>query len=546
MTGNRFIAETLAGYGVTHVFFMPAGTYEVLAEMEGLNIKRVLVHSEKAAVYMADGYARASGRPGICMSQAAPGANNLAAGLGDPYCGVSPVIAITSARPPEERNRHAYQELDQMQFFVPVTKFNVTVDRVERIPDLLRQAFREATSGSPRPVHLDLQIAAANEEAELELIVEEHFTRAPAFRPEPEQNGVMQAAQLLKAAERPVIVAGGGVITSGAWDEVVELAEKLSIPVATSMNGKGTIPGNHPLSVGVCGLYSRSCANQIVCSADLVFFIGSLAGGQVTKNWTVPPQGTKVMQLDIEPTELGRNYPNCVSLLGDAKASLRRLIEALGPASGKKKWANMVREAVEKWRNEARPFRESDAVPIRPERLCRAIEEFLPDDALLVSDTGHSGIWTGTMIDLKHSGRNYLRAAGSLGWALPAAIGARCASPNRPVICFTGDGGFWYHLSELETAARYGINTVTVVNNNSSLSQETGEINRAYRNDLPANAYDLMKFNSINLAKLAEAMGCFGIRVEEPSELRPALDRALASGRPALVDVATDMRALPA
>jgi acetolactate synthase-1/2/3 large subunit len=432
-----------------------------------------------------------------------------------------------------------------MQFFVPVTKFNVTVDRVDRIPDLLRQAFREAASGSPRPVHLDVQIAAANEEADLEVIVEERFRRVPAFRPEPEQDNVLEAAKLLKAAERPVIVAGGGVIASGAWNEVIELAERLSIPVATSLNGKGAIPGGHPLSVGVCGLYSRSCANKIVCAADLVFFIGSLAGGQVTRNWTVPPPGTKVIQLDIEPTELGRNYPNCVSLLGDARASVRRLIEALPPASGKKKWADLAREEVRRWRDAAKPYRESDAVPIRPERLCKAIEEALPDDALLVSDTGHSGIWTATMIDLRRAGNNYLRAAGSLGWALPAAMGAKCALPNRPVICVTGDGGFWYHLSELETAARNNIKTVTIVNNNSSLSQETGEINRVYRNDLPADAYDLMKFGSIDLARLAEAMGCFGVRVEEPSALRPALDRALASDRPALVDVATDMRALP-
>ena len=545
ITGNRFIAETLAGYGVNHVFFMPAGTYNILAAMEGLNIKRILVHSEKAAVYMADGYARASGRPGVCMSQAAPGANNLAAGLGDPYCGVSPVIAITSARPSRERYRHAYQELDQMPFFDPVTKYNVMVDRVDRIPDLLRQAFRAATTGSPRPVHLDIHTEAANQEADLEVVIEEPFKRFPAFRPEPEAEKVRQAAQALLQAERPVIVAGGGVISSGAWNEVVELAEKLSIPVATSLNGKGTIPGNHPLSLGICGLYSRRCANQIVCSADLVLFIGSLAGGQITNNWTVPPVGTRVVQIDIEPAELGRNYPNSVALMGDAKVTVQHLIEAVGAGERKEQWARKAHEAVEEWRAEVAPQRNSDAVPIRPERLCKEIEEFLPDDALLMSDTGHSGIWTGTMIDLKHSGRSYLRAAGSLGWALPAAMGVKCALPDRPIICFSGDGGFWYHLSELETAVRYGINTVTIVNNNSSMSQETQGINRAFGGDLPPDAYNLMTFNSVNLAKVAESMGCFGVRVEEPCEIRPALEQALASGRPALVDVVTDIAALP-
>lgn len=545
MTGNRFIAETLTGYGVSHVFFMPAGTYNILAEMEDLGVKRILVHSEKAAAYMADGYARASGRPGVCMSQAAPGANNLAAGLGDPYCGVSPVIAITSARSARERYRHAYQELDQMPFFDPVTKFNVTVDRLDRIPDLLRQAFRSATTGSPRPVHLDIHTEAANQEGDLDVVIEQPFTRYPAFRPEPEMDRVRQAVRVLREAERPVIVAGGGVISSEAWDEVVQLAEALSIPVATSLNGKGAIPGKHPLSLGVCGLYSRPCANQVVCSADLVLFIGSQAGGQVTNNWTVPPQGTRVIQIDVEPAELGRNYPNTVALLGDAKVTLRRLIDEARGGPRKERWAREAREAVDAWRDEVEPLRNSDAMPIRPERLCKEVEEFLPEDSLFLSCTGHSGIWTGTLVDLKRAGRTFLRAAGSLGWALPAAMGAKCAVPDRPVVCFTGDGGFWYHLSELETAVRYGINTVTIVNNNSGMTQETGGITRAFKGNPPEGAFSLMNFNSVNLAKLAEDMGCFGVRVESPEEIRPALDAALAAGRPALVDVVTDPKVLP-
>ena len=546
ITGNRFIAETLSGYGVTHVFFMPGGTYGMLAPMEDLGIQRLLVHSEKAAAYMADGYARVSGRPGVCISQASPGASNLAAGLGDPYCGVSPVIAITSARPPHERYRHAYQELDQMPFFDPVTKQNVAVDRVDRIPDLLRQAFREATTGSPRPVHLDIQMEAADREADLEVVIEEPFRQFPAFRPAPEPEAVKEAARALSEAERPIIVAGGGVISSGAWREVIELAEMLSAPVATSLNGKGAIPGNHPLSVGICGSYSRWCANQAVCAADLVLFIGSQAGGQVTNTWTIPPPGTRVVQIDIEAAELGRNYPNAVALLGDARVTLRRLIDVLDPPEPRREWLVDVQERVRRWRAEVKPQRDSDAVPIRPERMCKEIEAFLPEDALLLSDTGHAGIWTGAMIDLPGSGRNYIRAAGSLGWALPAAMGAKCAVPDRPVVCVTGDGGFWYHFAELETAVRYGINTLTIVNNNSSLSQGIRGIDRAYGGEPPPGAYDLMTYNDVDLARVAEALGCFGARVEAPDRLRPALDEALASGKPAVVDVKTDMAALPA
>ena len=543
MTGNRFIAETLAGYGVDHVFFVPAGTYKMLAAMEGLGIRRILAHAEKAAAYMADGYARASGRPGVVMAQASPGANNLAAGLGDPYVGASPVIALTTARAPEERYRHAYQELDQMPFFGPVTKFSASVDRVDRIPDLLRQAFREVTTGTPRPAHLDILTDAADEEADLEVVVEDAFRRLPAFRPEPDGASVAAAATALAAAERPVIVAGGGVIASEAWTELVELAEKRSIPVATSLNGKGAIAADHPLSVGTCGLYSRSSANRVVGSADLVLFVGSQTGGQVTNNWTVPPVGTPVIQIDVEPQELGRNYPNALGLLGDARVTLRRLIDALRPGAPAEQWLSETRMAVEEYRADVAEHRASDAVPVRPERVIQEMEAALPEDTLLVSDTGHAGIWTGAMMDLDRSGRTYVRAAGSLGWGLPAAIGAKCAVPDRPVVCFTGDGGFWYHFGELETAVRYGIATVTVVNNNSSMNQETKGIEMAYDGDPPS--YELMTFNDVDFARLAEDLGCFGARVEEPGQIRPALEAALACGRPAVVDVVTDRTVLP-
>ena len=543
MTGNRFIAETLAGYGVDHVFFVPAGTYKMLAAMEGLGIRRILAHAEKAAAYMADGYARASGRPGVVMAQASPGANNLAAGLGDPYVGASPVIALTTARAPEERYRHAYQELDQMPFFGPVTKFSASVDRVDRIPDLLRQAFREVTTGTPRPAHLDILTDAADEEADLDVVVEGAFRRLPAFRPEPDGASVAAAATALAAAERPVIVAGGGVIASEAWTELVELAEKRSIPVATSLNGKGAIAADHPLSVGTCGLYSRSSANRVVGSADLVLFVGSQTGGQVTNNWTVPPVGTPVIQIDVEPQELGRNYPNALGLLGDARVTLRRLIGALRPGAPAEQWLSETRMAVEEYRAGVAEHRASDAVPVRPERVIQEMEAALPEDTLLVSDTGHSGIWTGAMMDLDRSGRTYVRAAGSLGWGLPAAIGAKCAVPDRPVVCFTGDGGFWYHFGELETAVRYGVATVTVVNNNSSMNQETKGIEMAYDGDPPS--YELMTFNDVDFARLAEDLGCFGARVEEPGQIRPALEAALACGRPAVVDVVTDRTVLP-
>src|SRR5712671_1206179 len=251
-TGAEVLADMLAGYGVTHVFMVPAVLRRTFVEMERrTKIKRIHTHGEKAAAYMADGYARASGRPGVCMAQVI-GALNLAAGLRDAWLARSPIIAITGGRDPKTKFRGVYQEVDDMPSFEPVTKYNATVDDVARFPDMLRQAFRVAVSGTPGPVHLQFrgnegQIDA--EETEMEPLVEQQFARVPPFRPEPDAKSVQVALAVLQAAERPVIVAGGGVRASDAGRELVALAEKLSIPVATSLNGKDSIPGVHPLSV---------------------------------------------------------------------------------------------------------------------------------------------------------------------------------------------------------------------------------------------------------------------------------------------------------
>ena len=543
ITGAKFMAQALKAYGVTHVFVAPAIAREALAEMAQLGVKSIVTHGEKAAAYMADGYARAANRPGICFAQSV-GAANLAAGLQDPYLALSPVIAMTGRKTPMEQHKNAYQEIEHSKPFASVTKFSGSVERVEQLPHLLRQAFREATSGASKPVHLELDGMTGNvimqSEADLEFVLEDTFTRRPAFRPEASPDTVRQAAQVLSRAQRPVIVAGGGVTSSQAQQEVVELAEMLSIPVATSLNAKGTITDNHPLSVGVVGSYSRWCANRVVAEADLVIFIGSHTGSQVTNEWRIPAEGTPVIQIDIDPSELGRSYPNEVSLHGDAKATTRKLIEALEPIGSRTGWVSRAQELVREWREEVAPRANSDAVPIIPERLCNELTQVLPPNAVLVADTGHAGIWTGSMVDLNHPGQDYIRCAGSLGWGLSGAIGVKCALPDRPVVCFTGDGGLWYHIAELETAVRYSIPVVIVVNNNHGLIQDKRGDDRAYSNVPGANSADLWYFNDVDMAKVAEAMGAYGIRVDQPGDIRGALEQALASGRPTVVDVATD------
>jgi acetolactate synthase-1/2/3 large subunit len=549
MTGAECLADMLKDYGVTHVFMVPAVLRRTFAEMERrTKIARIHTHGEKSAAYMADGYARASGKPGICMAQVI-GALNLAAGLRDAWLAHSPVIAMTGGRDAKTKFRKVYQEIDDVPAFEPVTKFNATIDDVARFPDMVRQAFRVATTGTPGPVHLQFrgnegQVDA--EEAEMEPLAEPRFAHVPAFRPCPDEASVRAALVCLEKAERPVIVAGGGVRASGAQAELIALAEALQIPVATSLNGKDSIPGNHPLCVGVVGSYSRESANRVVNKADLVCFIGSETGGMTTHFWAVPPIGTPAVQIDINPEALGRNYPLEACVNGDAKVALARMLEHADRKSAGRRdaWAAEVRAICRDWLVKYKPALESDAVPIRPERICHELTKHVPDNAIVVVDTGHGGMWMGGFFDLTSPKQSYMRSAGHLGWAFSAGLGAKCACPNRPVVTFTGDAGFWYHIAEIETAVRWKMNSVTVVNNNSSGNQSKRGFDRVYGGKQTEQALELWTYTKVNFAKVAEEMGAVGIRVEKPAEIGPAIEKALKIDRPVIIDVVTEIDAL--
>jgi acetolactate synthase-1/2/3 large subunit len=343
-----------------------------------------------------------------------------------------------------------------------------------------------------------------------------------------------------------VIVAGGGARASNAGRELVALAEALAVPVATSLNGKDVIPGNHPLSVGVVGTYSRESANRVVAQADLVCFVGSETGGMTTNFWKVPKIGVPAVQIDIDPEALGRNYPLKAAVLGDAQKTLAcmRQHTNAGTADLRKPWVEAARAICREWQTKYAPALASDAVPIRPERLCGELTRHVPANAIVVVDTGHAGMWMGGMYDLTGPKQNYLRSAGHLGWAFPAGLGAKCAAPDRPVVVFTGDAGFWYHIGEIETAVRWGINTVTVVNNNSSGNQSKRGFDRVYGGTQTPQAREMWTFTKVNFARVAQDMGAIGIRVESPGELAGALRQALAADRPVIVDVVTDIDAL--
>ena len=544
ITGSEFFARSLAANGTTHVFFIDAVLRRTLIELGSLGVTRVLGHSEKAVAYMADGYARIAGRPAVCFAQSV-GAANLASGLQDAYLANTPVIAFTGRKQTNMQHRNAYQEVPHQPMFSSVTKFSAFAESAADFPRLMRQAFRESMTGAPGPAHIDLNGLQA-EVIEAGMVDEApgpdpaFQMRMPPHRPCPPDNDIERAAATLRAAKKIVIVAGTGAIQSGAGRELLTVAEALRAPVATSLGGRGIIPTKHRLSIGCAGNYAAPPTNQIVHAAELVLFVGCHTGDQVTHTWRVPAIDTPCVQIDIDPRELGRSYPNTLGLMGDPKVTLAKLAEALGTSprdSGFGTWAEGVMTA---WRRERAPMLASNAAPIWPDRLCGEITRALPPDGILVADTGYSSIWTSSLVELNGEGQTYLRAAGSLGWSFPAALGAKCAAPNRKVVCWSGDGAIYYHLTELETAKRRGIAVTLIINNNSGFGQGWPNIQRQQGNT-PGDVRDLVRFGPTNFADAARVFGLRGIRVEDPAHLAPALKDAMASDETVVVDVATDI-----
>jgi acetolactate synthase-1/2/3 large subunit len=543
MNGAEWLARALAGTGMTHVFFVESVLRRTLLQLGDLGVKPVLAHTEKAAAYMADGFARITGRPAVCMAQSV-GAANLASGLQDAYLGHSPVIALTGRKEPSFQHRNSYQEIAHAPLFAAVSKFSTPVDSATELPRLLRHAWRAALADTPRPTHLDfsglqgdvIELGQTSEPP----VIDPEARQIPAHRSVADAADIERAAAALTAARRVAIVAGDGAAASRAGPEVLALAEVLAAPVATTLGARGVIPTRHRLSAGVAGSYSAPPANRIVHGAELVLFVGCDTGDQVTLNWRVPSLETAVVQIDADPLEPGRSYPKTTGLVGDPKATLERLVQVIGQPARDTGFAEEAARIVADWRATMAPLVESDAAPPRVERLCAEVTRALPSNGILVSDTGYSGIWTGTMIDLNGAEQTYLRAAGSLGWSFPASLGAQCAAPDRKVLCFTGDGGFYYHLAELETARRCGIPVTVVINNNSGFGQNLTGVRRIAGNR-PGSGEELIRFGPTDFTAVARSFGVESVRVERADQIAPALAAALEAGGPMVVDVVTDL-----
>jgi acetolactate synthase-1/2/3 large subunit len=547
MTGGEALAQTLKAAGVEYIFGISVGSQAPLTlGAIRLGMKIVTVRDEKCAALMATAYSRISGKPGVCLASS-PGAAHLALGMYEAFNSANAMLSITADSTVAGQWRPGSTYMDQQELFQPITKWTVRAESLATLPDIIRRALRVATTGSPGPVAVIVSSPLFAAEGDFQLPTAAEIAHSPAFRVVPGSESIEQAAQLLREAKKPAIIAGGGVMLSQAAQELIELAELLAIPVATTHVAHGTFPSAHPLSLGVVGnpvAGSRGrIANKIVAEADVLLVVGSRMDGRTTRGYTLIPPTTKLIQIDMDPGEIGNHYPVEVGIVADAKLALEALKATLEqqvtrpPSIADTPRAKEIAAMVEEWRNEFAPQVHSNGVPIKTPRLFGEIQQFIDDETIVVVDAGGSSYWAPAYLELSPENQAlYPRGAAAIGSALPMALGAQLAAPDKRVICISGDGGFGYNIMELETAVRLNLPVVTIVVNNHSLGMERrGYID--YAGEVPPGP---VSFSPQDFSKIAQAFNCFGARAERPGDIREAIAAALASGRPAIVDVLTD------
>ena len=539
VTGAEAVVEMLKVHGVEIIFGLCGDTslpfYDALARLPH-GMRHILARDERSAAYMADGYARVSGKVGVCEGPSGGGVTYILPGLAEANESSVPVLCINSDISVAARGRYTLTDLDQGALMRPVTKWNAVLDRAQDVPRVFRAAFNQMTTGRPGAAHIALPFDVQNGTVDRsELWGDATLNHYPARRVAPESPFVERAARLLRDAARPVFICGGGVIIAGAESELLELAERLSAAVATTISGKGSIAEEHPLAVGVVGSNGGTPETRaIVDAADLIFFVGCRAGSVTTERWRHPAPGkTKVIHLDVDAAVLGANYRVDAPLLGDAKLALAALNQALAALKRPLDAAN-VRKAKEEKFAKFYIIAESDDRPIKPERMIAELAQALDADAMVVADAGTPCPYLSAYYPARKTGRRFFsnRAHGALGYSLPAAIGAHFARPNAKTVSVMGDGSFGFSCGELETAARYRLPITFIVVSNSSYGWIKAGQKSGY-----GQRYFAVDFNTVDHAAVAAAFGVKSWHVADPRDLGNVLKQALEHGGPTLVDI---------
>lgn len=544
MTGGRALGEMLKLHEVEVLFGM--GGFQLLPYYEAcrvLGLRHALINDERAGAFAGDAYARVTNRPAVVDATLGPGATNLVTGLAEALNAGIPMIAITGDTNREHSWKNMTQEARQVEVLRPVVKEVIRIEVTRRIPELVRRAFAVATSGRPGPVLIDIPEDVAHAEVTFDAAdfwVDPGTLAAQARRMRPDGAELARAVEKLARAERPLILAGGGVHISAAHTALQALAEGQGIPVAHTMSGKGAIACTHPLSAGLFGRYSR-IANELVETSDCLLVVGCKLGEVATKRFQLIGAAKTVIHVDILPEEIGRTTRTAIALAGDARLTAEDLAAALGDGTQRvarrADYLAEIPKRMAQWRAEAADRLESRETPINIGRLMGELNAVMPDDAILVADGGFAAHWGGLLFDTKRAGRGFVadRGFASIGYGVPGGLGAQLgAGPSRRVVALTGDGGFNMSMGELETARRLGANFVTCVFNNAA----SGYVKALQHAVYGPGSYQSSDLVEMDYAAVARAMGCHGLRVTDPEQLRPALLDALATtGRPTVLDI---------
>ena len=545
MTGGELLLRCLREEGVSVLFGILDGSFNpFLAELDEYGMRFVNPRHEAAAVHMAEAYARIRGEPAVAIGGIGPGAANMVSGVVTAYAEGTPLIVLTSQR---RRNiiypdrGGSFQNVDLLGLYRPVTKWCAGVRDWRRFPELIRRAFREATSGRPGPVYLEIPediTRGTGDPAAVDIWSPSQYRAGRVGAGDPALIG--RAAEMLASAKRPLLHAGAGVSWAGAWDEFLALAEHLAAAMTTSLSARGVVPENHPRYFHPL---NRDALEAARTEADVVLVTGGRLGE--LDNWgRAPSWGTpaeqKVIQVDVEPTSIGLNRPVDLGIVGDARAVLGALLAETGKLCEPRMEHDgfeRYRKLTQEWRDQAVVTLLTEEGQISPGRMVQAVREYFPRDAITVMDGGNTSLWTATFHPIL-APRSYLYTAkfGHLGTGLPYALGAKLAAPDRPVYLISGDGAMGFNIQELETARRYGLRVTVIVSCDRGWGMERSsqlfaQIGGLVECDLyPETRYDLV----------AQAFGCYGEKIDELDQLQPALERATASGRPALLQDMVD------
>ena len=532
MTGAKAFVESLKRQNVEVIFGIPGGAtipiYDVLYDTD--DIRHILMRHEQCAAHAADGYARASGRVGVCMATSGPGATNLVTGIANAYMDSSPIVAFTGQVPRPFIGKDAFQETDIVGITTPITKYNFQVPEVSEIPRIIKKAFYIATTGRPGPVLVDLPKDAQIEIDEIEFDDDiEIRGYRPNYEPHPIQIG--RAADLLANAEKPVIIAGGGIIASGASSELVALAELLQAPVSTTLMGKGCIPENHPLSLGLLGMHGTIASNIIVSEADVLLAVGMRFSDRTTGNIEKFCPDAKIIHIDIDTAEIGKNIQPHVPIVADAKRALNALYEQLVQKFRKKERTAWMRRIEELKQQHEEMGNKSG---LSPPRLMKELRKMLPEDAIITTEVGQNQMWAALYLKA-YKPRTFISSGGlgTMGFGFPASLGAKVACPDVPVVDIAGDGSFLMTEQDLASSVTEKIPVIVIILDNRFLGM-VAQWQRLFY-DRRYSSIDLGK--TPDFVKLAEAFGAQGIYVGSIPEFRKAVQTALKSDVTTVIDV---------